>query len=915
MSEADNGTSNSAPNQQATLRDLRKRAERRHNVVQPLPPETPAMVQQLVQDLQVHQIELEMQNEELLVAQAEAEALRLQYEDLYEFAPVGYCTVAPDGVIEQLNLRASQLLGAPRQQIKGRRLGLFVAPQYRPAFTEFLEKMLQSRSRQVVSVQLQRESGLPIQVRLEGMPTPAGADSRAAVPPSCRLALTDITEQHQTRQALELSEKRFRTLFERNQDGMLLMRDNRFLDCNAAALRLLGLGTKADLVGRHGAAFSPEKQPNGQFSVLLADAYWEETIRKGYCRFEWCRLRSNGEVFWEDILLTALPDPAESAEPGSHLVHAAWRDITAEKQTTARIRESEERLSMALNGSETGVWVIDYATNLVHWDARCQQIFGRPYSATPTAFQVIQDAIHPTDLPAVARALQRSASEHVPFDLEHRIVWPDGTVRYVSAVGRVMPAPDGSAARFVGLMRDITQRQEAEAELEYKTQLLDHILASLPLILGRLAPDGTYLELTGKGLRRLDVQDNELVGHHVFGVFPSLTEPTRRLLAGEPVAFIDVAEHAGQPVYFQNYGFFDHQRQQAITFAIDVTEVEQSRAQLQHEKEFTQSLLNNTVDCVVALDQEMLITCWNARMVALTGVPEAAALGRPFTTVHPNLAVVPEVVAHIKRALAGEATDVPNWIGPSRTLVLDLNFVPLHNHDSVTGALIVGRDVTERNAMQAEATRLKLRQQQEVLSAIITTQEEERRRISESLHNGVGQLLYATRLTLDTLPPSEQLRTCQQLLSDAIRSTRAISFELTPSILEDFGLELALRELVKRIPPQVLTIDLNLSGLTTPLPRPLETTVYRSVQELLNNVMKHAQAHEVFVQVAREEELLHVSVEDDGVGVADTSAAAAGGGIGLAGIRTRVGLLGGTFTLQSRPGRGTSVTLTFPVAG
>lgn len=912
MSEPDNGTSNSARIQQATLQDLRNRAERRHNVVQPLPPETPVMVQQLVQDLQVHQIELEMQYEELLVAQAEVEALRLQYEDLYEFAPVGYCTVAADGVIEQLNLRASQLLGAPRQQIRGRRLGLFVTPQYRPAFTEFLEKVLQSGSRQVVSVQLQRESGLPIQARLEGTPTPVAADSLAALPPSCRLALTDITEQHQAQQALELSEKRFRTLFERNQDGMLLMRDNRFLDCNEAALRLLGLRTKADLVGRHGAAFSPEKQPNGQFSVLLADAYWQEAIRRGYCRFEWCRLRSSGEEFWEDILLTALPDPAE---PGSYLAHATWRDITAEKQTTARIRESEERLSMALDASATGVWVIDYTTNLVHWDARSQQIFGRPYSATPTAFPTILEAIHPADLAAVTQGLQRSATDHLPFDLEHRVVWPDGAVRYVSAVGKVVHAPNGRAAQFIGLMRDITQRQEAEAELNYKTQLLEHILASLPVILGRLAPDGTYLELTGKGLRRLDVQDNELVGHRVFGVFPSLTEPTRRLLAGESVAFIDVAEHAGEQVYFQNYGFFDQQRQQAITFAMDVTEVEQSRAQLQAEKEFTQSLLNNTIDCVVALDQELRITCWNARMVALAKVPEAEALGRPFTTVHPSLAAIPEVVAHIERALAGEATELPNWTGPSGTLVLDLNFVPLHYHDQVTGVLIVGRDVTERNAMQAEATRLKLRQQQEVLSAILTTQEEERRRISESLHNGVGQLLYATRLTLDTLPPSEQLRTCQQLLSDAIRSTRAISFELTPSILEDFGLNLALRELVKRIPPQALTIDLNLSGLETPLPRPLETTVYRSVQELLNNVMKHARAREVFVQVVREDGVLHVSVEDDGVGVEDVSGAGTGGGIGLAGIRTRVGLLGGTFTLQSRPGRGTSVTLTFPVAG
>ncbi len=88
--------------------------------------------------------------------------------------------------------------------------------------------------------------------------------------------------------------------------------------------------------------------------------------------------------------------------------------------------------------------------------------------------------------------------------------------------------------------------------------------------------------------------------------------------------------------------------------------------------------------------------------------------------------------------------------------------------------------------------------------------------------------------------------------------------------------------------------------------------MYRIVQELLNNVMKHAQAREVFVQVAQEDGQVHFSVEDDGVGF-DADEPASRAGIGLAGIRTRVGLLGGTFSTQSRPGRGTSFFLRVPV--
>jgi signal transduction histidine kinase len=116
---------------------------------------------------------------------------------------------------------------------------------------------------------------------------------------------------------------------------------------------------------------------------------------------------------------------------------------------------------------------------------------------------------------------------------------------------------------------------------------------------------------------------------------------------------------------------------------------------------------------------------------------------------------------------------------------------------------------------------------------------------------------------------------------------------------------------VSRIPAS-LAVDLNLHGLDAPLPGLLATAVYRIVQELLNNVMKHAQAQEVFVQVSHEDDQIYLSVEDDGVGF-DTTLEASPVGVGLAGIRTRVGLLSGTFSINSRPGRGTAVFLQVPL--
>jgi signal transduction histidine kinase len=260
----------------------------------------------------------------------------------------------------------------------------------------------------------------------------------------------------------------------------------------------------------------------------------------------------------------------------------------------------------------------------------------------------------------------------------------------------------------------------------------------------------------------------------------------------------------------------------------------------------------------------------------------------------------------LQRLLAGHReSHVQHLTYQGQKLVLHCSgFFDAERQEVVLFAL----DITDSEQLKEAANR----QQQELVAAVLATQEEERRRIAEALHNSVGQLLYGTRLHLDALPPTEAVRASQQLLNEAIVATRSISFELTPTILEDFGLAVALQELVSRIPSS-LAVDLNLQGLGQPLPPLLATAVYRIVQELLNNVMKHAQAQEVFVQVSQEDGQLNLSVEDDGEGLAPEAAHGPPLGIGLAGIRTRAGLLGGTVTVQSRPGRGTGFFLQLPV--
>lgn len=128
------------------------------------------VMQRLVQSLQQHQIELEMQNEELQRARDEIEKGLERYTDLYEFAPVGYLTLGRDGAIRQVNLTGTRLLGQTRLRLVGSYLRPLLVPKSRPNFESFIEKLFESRTRQACEVMVCPQGASPLTLELTGRP-------------------------------------------------------------------------------------------------------------------------------------------------------------------------------------------------------------------------------------------------------------------------------------------------------------------------------------------------------------------------------------------------------------------------------------------------------------------------------------------------------------------------------------------------------------------------------------------------------------------------------------------------------------------------------------------------------------------------------------------------------------------------
>jgi signal transduction histidine kinase len=211
----------------------------------------------------------------------------------------------------------------------------------------------------------------------------------------------------------------------------------------------------------------------------------------------------------------------------------------------------------------------------------------------------------------------------------------------------------------------------------------------------------------------------------------------------------------------------------------------------------------------------------------------------------------------------------------------------------------------------------------ELLHHLVLAQEEERGRIAREMHDQLGQQLAALILKLGMLKggfgEQEGLRgQFEALEADAKQLDRDVSFlvwELRPPALDDLGLQAALTRHTRTWSKHFnIAVKLHVAGMEKDRLTPeIETALYRIAQEALNNIVKHARAANVDIILERRAEEVSLIVEDDGVGF-DTEEApgAAGGGLGLTGMRERTGTVGGTVEIESRPGGGVTVFVRIP---
>ena len=427
--------------------ELRHRAEEwlEENIGAASSCETEGDPLKLLHELQVHRIELEMQNEELRRSRSEMAELLETYSDLYDFAPVAYYTLDHKGIIRAANLTAAALLGIERSRLIGRHFASFVPDDSRSVFSGFLAKVFSSPARESCELPLLKNGNGSLFVLIEAVAAASGEE--------CRIAVIDICDRIGMEELLQ-TEGRYRSVVEDLTE--IITRVNpggAFTFVNDACCRLSGK-TRDELLGStwRSNVFPDDVQSSEEQLSRLAPSNPVVTIESRI-------LTASGEVIWMQSVNRGVFDKDGRLTE----IQSVSRNINELKEAENALRTADERLKMALTATKMGVWDWNVQTNDLFWSPEVYEIFG--VESSSLALETFTNALHPDDAGRVMAAARQALAEKKAFDMEFRIIHSDGLERWVSDSALPVYDEHGRPLRLTGTVQDITERKRREGEI------------------------------------------------------------------------------------------------------------------------------------------------------------------------------------------------------------------------------------------------------------------------------------------------------------------------------------------------------------------------------------------------------------------------------------------------------------------
>ena len=693
---------------------------------------------------------------------------------------------------------------------------------------------------------------------------------------------------------------------------------------NPAAARIFGW-SEAEALGQRLPFLGAEDQE--EFESLRQRMIAGETITGLEVR----RSRRDGTRL--DILLSGAP--LRDASGNTVGIIAVLADISARKRAEARLEKSEALLAEAQSLAQIGSWEHDLRTDSVTWSDEFYRMMGLRPQESPVSYPYFLNLVRPEDRDRIDQVVKQALRDHQPYEFEYGITLPDGTARTHYLRAAVIGDAQGRPARLHGTTQDITAQSMAREALRHSEQRFAAFMDNLPGFAWMKDLEGRYV-YANKTVKELPEFRNGWRGKTDAEIWPPdiaaeyAANDQKAVALGRANQTIQPLASGDERRYTlaSKFPIFDEKGKVVLVggASVDVTErIRAEEALRESEERFRQMAENieqvfwirNIAQRRVEYVSPGYERIWKRSVEELLQKPDSWA-----EAVHPgDRERMARLAEQLPDAIEFDETYRIVWPDGSVRWIRDRGF-PVRNAQGILIRIAgIAEDITERKhgEQQVEnfAEMLKI-----LTNRLFEVQEEERRHLARELHDEIGQSLTAAKLEIeaakklnDPAARGRRLDDGLAVIEHLLQSVRALSLDLRPALLDELGLATALRGHVHSHAARgKVAVRL---AFDEPLPRcdaAIEIACFRVAQEALTNVVRHANANAVVIELRRRGDELQLRVKDDGVGfdvAAANARAASGASFGLLSMRERVNLAGGTFSCKSAAGQGTEIEVHF----
>jgi len=738
---------------------------------------------------------------------------------------------------------------------------------------------------------------------------------------------------------LQLSERRYKQIVELSHDVIWTVDSKGLISfINKSSSNIYGFDP-TEMIGRSFSEFVENEEYDKNLKIF------NENLQQGITSIQYNTVfenKSGQKVYLQDNVNAVLDDNGQLIE-----IVGASKDITKDKLFEKQLVETNERLETALKGGKLGLWDYTINTQELYVNETWDELLGQRLSDKKLNADFYFSLVHPDDLESLNNAYNSfMLSKSDNLDIEHRLRHRDGSWRWVLSKGKVAARDEnGNPLRLIGTSQDITTKKQLELDLKFWLDVYRSFI--------KYANEGIFLheisnpidenmsveeqvdilfnqgfiktcndsfaamygyshseELEGFTLAQLQGGDTNMHNIEFLKKFISSNYRLNNEISHD-------VDKNGNHLYISNNLVGIHEDDKLVRIwgsQFNITQQVLAQKRLESsEKRYRLLFETNPVPFIIFDFTNYAFYDANSAAEKLFSRSRHEMLKLNLLDIRPEMAFYSQ--NELQALLTNElltTTELTLKIGKDNNIQAEVNtaLIDYENKKAVIAAI---SDIT----LLREAEKM-------VIRSLIEGEDNERKRVAKEIHDSLGQNLTAASLNfsalkgvIDKLDESrkEKFNIGYSFLNTAIEESRNIALNLMPKAIDDFGLIPSLKSLLSQIEKSgglKITFYDNLRN-DQRLPRNIELNLYRITQEAINNVLKHAGATRIFIQLLLHKKEIIYTFEDDGKGFDFRTSLQTSKGIGIKSISNRVIAMSGIFEIDSAPGKGTAITIQIPV--